>query len=138
MEIEFPIEFLVPGTPVSFQTKSTKSKAQWKKRVREASQAALPDDAQLDAKTRISVTLYYLPDEPMVGDVDNVIKLTIDAMCKAVFSDDNQVERVVAQKFEPGNIFKFSNPSETFSEALDGEKPLLYIRVSNDPFEELT
>ncbi|MEA2951057.1 MAG: crossover junction endodeoxyribonuclease RusA [Alphaproteobacteria bacterium] len=73
----------------------------------------------------------------MQGDVDNIVKLILDAMKRYIFIDDHQVERVVVQKFEPGNVFNFSNPSEVLIEALNSEKPLLYIRVSNDPFEEL-
>jgi len=49
----------------------------------------------------------------MTGDVDNIVKPILDAMTKFIYVDDQQVERVVVQKFEPDNIFTFSNPSET-------------------------
>lgn len=64
-------------------------------------------------------------------------KPILDSLCKHIYMDDAQVERVVVQKFEPGNVFSFQKPSETFVKALFGEKPLLYVRVSNDPTEEL-
>jgi hypothetical protein len=51
--------------------------------------------------------------------------------------DDDQVERVLVQKFEPGKIFHFNSPSATLEGALAAEKPLLYVRLSDDPFEEL-
>jgi len=47
------------------------------------------------------------------------------------------LQRIVVQKFEPGNVFNFSNLSVTFVDAIAGPKPVLYVRVSNDPFEEL-
>lgn len=83
------------------------------------------------------MTIYYFPAQRMQGDVDNIVKFILDAMKQHIFIDDRQVERVVVQKFEPGNVFNFANPSETLIEALNSDKPLVYIRVSNDPFEEL-
>jgi hypothetical protein len=52
--------------------------------------------------------------------------------------DDRQVERVVVQKFEPDRIFPFATPSSTLEDALTRSKPLLYVRLTDDPFEELT
>lgn len=136
MEIEFPIEFIVSGTPVSFQAKRNESKEEWKERVRDACTAVVPRPHFVSDEL-MAVTLYYLPDEPMQGDVDNIVKLVIDAMCKHIYLDDRQVERIVVQKFEPGNVFSFSQPTQTFAKALSVERPVLYVKVSNDPFEEL-
>jgi hypothetical protein len=136
MEIEFPIEFIVHGTPVSAGAKRAASREEWKGRVRSASSKAL-SKPHFASDSRIAVTLYYLPNEPMEGDVDNIVKLILDALCRHVYIDDKQVERVVVQKFEPGNVFSFSRPTPTFARALAGPKPALYVRVSNDPFEEL-
>ena len=85
----------------------------------------------------MSVTLYYLPDEEMEGDIDNIVKPVLDALCKHIYLDDHQVERVLVQKFEPGNVFSFGQPTSVFSSALIAEKPVLYVRVSNAPFEDL-
>lgn len=136
MEIEFPIEFLVRGTPVSFQSKRPESREEWKGRVRSASASVIPQP-YFASGDRMSITLYYLPKEPMQGDVDNIVKPVLDALSRHIFIDDRQVERVLVQKFEPGNVFGFVRPTETFAEALAGEKPVLYVRVSNDPFEDL-
>lgn len=73
----------------------------------------------------------------MQGDVDNIVKLVLDALCEHIYRDDNQVERVVVQKFEPGNVFPFRSPSAALSEALKRAKPALYVRLSGDPFEDL-
>ena len=85
----------------------------------------------------MAVTIYSLPGEPMQGDVDNIVKLILDALCKHIYFDDKQVERVVVQKFEPGNAFTLTEPSELFVQALEAPKPIVYIRVTNDPFEDL-
>lgn len=73
----------------------------------------------------------------MAGDIDNIVKPILDALGSHIYRDDRQVHRVLVQKFEPGNIFPFGAPSPTLEEALLREKPILYIRLSDDPFEDL-
>ena len=136
MEIVFPIEFVVGGTPVSSGAKRPETKNEWKERVKAASRTALPE-GHWASKGRIAVTLFYFPAEPRGGDVDNIVKLVLDALCKHIYIDDSQVERVLVQKFEPGNIFRFTSPSSGLEMALSRTKPVLYVRLSNDPFEDL-
>lgn len=136
MEIEFPIEFLVSGTPVSLSSQNPNAREQWKDRVKRASSNSLPNP-HFASSERLAVTIYYFPAEAMQGDVDNIVKLILDGMCRHVFIDDRQVERIVVQKFEPGNIFSFSSPTQPMIDAISGDKPILYVKVSNDPFEEL-
>jgi crossover junction endodeoxyribonuclease RusA len=137
LEPEFPIEFLVHGTPVSLQAKRPESRAQWQERVRLASRAVLPE-GHWATTGRVSVTMYYFPDAPMRGDIDNIVKPVLDALGRHIYLDDSQVERVVIQKFEPGNIFSFATPSATLAAAMDARKPVLYVRLSENPFEELS
>lgn len=136
MEPDFPFEFIVPGTPVSFQRSNSRAKQEWKELVRSSSAAHLPE-MHFATRERLAITLFYYPEDQMVGDVDNIVKLTLDAMCQHLYIDDDQVERLVVQKFERDRIFSFSDPSETLAACMLGEKPALYIRVSTDPYEEL-
>jgi crossover junction endodeoxyribonuclease RusA len=106
-------------------------------RVRQAGSASLPEGHFLTDRP-IAVTLYYFPSDRMQGDIDNIVKPVLDALCRHVYFDDQQVERVWVQKFEPGKIFRFSAPSDVLSSAIQGEKPLLYVRLSDDPAEGLT
>jgi len=87
---------------------------------------------------RVAATLYYFPDTVMQGDIDNIVKPVLDALGRHIYIDDSQVERVVVQKFEPGNVFPFSTPSFTLEDAINHPKPLLYVRLSVDPFEDLS
>jgi crossover junction endodeoxyribonuclease RusA len=84
----------------------------------------------------MAVTLFYFPAEPMEGDIDNIIKPILDSLSGHIYIDDRQVERIVIQRFEPDGYFPFEGPSERLVEAIAGEKPTLYIRLSTDPFEE--
>jgi crossover junction endodeoxyribonuclease RusA len=73
----------------------------------------------------------------MAGDIDNIVKPVLDALGNHIYVDDRQVHRVLVQKFEPGNVFGFEAPSPTLQDALNRAKPILYVRLSNDPFEDL-
>jgi crossover junction endodeoxyribonuclease RusA len=137
LEPDFPIEFIVEGTAVSLQTKRTEAKAEWQTRVKDASRAVL-SEGHWATRGRIAATLYYFPDTIMQGDIDNIVKPILDALGRHIYVNDSQVERVVVQKFEPGNVFLFSAPTPALEEALNRPKPLLYVRLSDDPFEELT
>ena len=136
MELGFPIEFLVRGTPVSFQAKNPAARVGWKNRVRAASVAVIPQP-HFASQDRMAITLFYLPEDRVQGDIDNIVKLILDALSAHIYVDDAQVERVVVQKFEPGNVFNFSNPTTAVVDAITGPKPVVYVRVSNDPFEDL-
>ena len=134
---EFPLEFLVLGTPVSAQSQNEKSRTEWKARVRASAIGVLPE-GHWATSDRMSAILYYFPAVQMQGDVDNIVKLVLDAMKQHIYVDDRQVERVVVQKFEPGNVFPFASPSHKLAEAMERENSVLYIRLSTDPFEDLS
>jgi hypothetical protein len=135
VEIDFPVEFVVLGTPVSAQAKRRESIEQWQARVREASRVALPE-GHFASPGPISITLFYFPAADMAGDIDNIVKPILDALRRHIYLDDRQIERLVVQKFEPGRVFQFNSLSAVLSEALGAEKPLLYVRLSDDPYED--
>jgi hypothetical protein len=136
VEISFPVEFVVHGVPVSLQVKRADARANWRDRIRRASLQVLPE-GHFATKAPVAVTLLYFPDKDMQGDIDNIVKPILDALGQHIYLDDRQVERVWVQKFEPDRIFPFSSPSPSLTLALRGVKPLLYVRVSNDPAEGL-
>lgn len=104
--------------------------------IQDAARAALPEGAWL-LTDPIAVTLYIFPAAQMQGDIDNRVKPILDAMAKCVYIDDEIVERVVVQKFEPERIFAFEDPSPTLLSALEKQEPVVYIRISGDVHEEL-
>jgi crossover junction endodeoxyribonuclease RusA len=136
VEIQFPLEFVVAGTPVSLQARRRESLDEWKGRVIEASRTVLPE-GHFATDDPLSITLYYFPDAEMQGDIDNIVKPILDALERHIYIDDRQIHRVLVQKFEPGNVFSFTQPSPKLGNALEQPKPALYIRLSDDPFEDL-
>lgn len=136
MEPDLPLEFLVAGTAVSAQASSA-SRTQWRSRVSRAGSAGLEEGAWL-LTDAVSVTIYLFPAAALAGDVDNRVKPILDAMTGTIYADDALVERLVVQKFEPDRVFAFSDPSTCLLDALRAQKPLVYVRVTGDPHEELS
>jgi hypothetical protein len=68
----------------------------------------------------------------MQGDVDNIMKPIIDALINIAYLDDNDVERVIVQKFEPQTDWVIADPSEQLALALDTDLPVVYVRVDDD------
>ncbi|MGK6317187.1 RusA family crossover junction endodeoxyribonuclease [Neorhizobium sp. DT-125] len=71
----------------------------------------------------------------MAGDIDNIVKLTLDAMIPVIYLDDGLIDRVLVQRFNPSAGAAFADPSDTLVEALGSEEPILYIRVDAVPEE---
>lgn len=122
---------------MSQQAKRAASKVEWQERVKSASLAVLPE-GHWATESGVAATLFYFPAEAMQGDLDNIVKPVLDALSRHVYIDDSQIERIVVQKFEPENLFPFATPSATLEQAMTHPKPVLYIRLSDDPFEELS
>lgn len=136
LEPDLPFEFIVPGTPLSLQA-STDSKEAWKRTVAGFARAALPFGSWL-LTDPLAVTIYIFPDGQLSGDIDNRVKPILDAMNRCVYDDDGLIERVVVQKFEPGKVFSFGNPSAILADALEAAKPVTYVRITSDLHEELS
>lgn len=130
-DICFPLEFVVEGTPLSLQA-SGKSRAMWKQRVKDASFIALPEQ-HVVCDNRLGIEIYHFPAVEMEGDIDNIVKPILDALCKHIYFDDRQIARVVVQKFEPDQPGVFINPTAVLTSALAGTKPTTYIRITDSP-----
>lgn len=72
------------------------------------------------------------------GRLDNRVKPILDGMSGCVYADDQQIERLVVQKFEPGRVYAFASPSACLAAALGADGPVVYIRITDQLFEELS
>jgi crossover junction endodeoxyribonuclease RusA len=124
VEIEFPLEFLVEGTPVSLQAKERKSIERWKSRVVQASRAVLPE-GHFATSAPMAITLFYFTVDEMEGDLDNIVKPILDALERHIYMDDSQIHRIVVQKFELEDPFRFPSPSPTLYTALNKSESVL-------------
>ncbi len=136
LEPTLPFEFIVKGIAISAQG-SPRSKGAWKEAIRGAARSALPEGAwQLFAP--LEVTIFLFPAAVMQGDIDNRVKPILDALSGYVYRDDEQVERLVVQRFSPWQPSRFLNPSEVLISALGADGPVVYIRVADDLQRELS
>lgn len=127
VEIEFPLELMVPGVPLSLQA-SAASREEWKERIRTAAKEVLPE-GHFAAEGPMKVTIYYFTDAPANVDIDNIVKPIFDSLSRFIYLDDNQVERLVVQKFEPGRLFTFTSPSPRLAETIDSDGPRVYLQI---------
>ncbi|MER9586744.1 RusA family crossover junction endodeoxyribonuclease [Mesorhizobium sp. M0276] len=134
---ELPLEFNVIGTPVSFQSDNSKAKGEWKSKVLAAAMAAIEGGSWAFDETRLAVTMFYFPQSPMPGDLDNIVKLTLDALQPNLYLDDELIDRILAQRFDPAGSFTFAAPSNVLVSAMALEEPVLYIRVAEVPLEDV-
>jgi crossover junction endodeoxyribonuclease RusA len=129
----FPFEFFVAAVPRSMDA-SPDSRQRWKAQLQEAARrrvAELVEFPWLDDRP-LALSVYYFPPTPMVGDIDNVIKPIMDALVGVAYIDDRVVERVLAQKFEPGVKWSFAQSSQVLAAALLTATPVVYVRVDDD------
>jgi len=127
VQIEFPIEVVVQGVPLSLRA-STTSKDAWKQRIRERAKSELPE-GHFAAEGPMRVRIYYFSDAAMSVDLDNIIKPILDSFCRFIYVDDRQVEWLDVRKFEPGRLFTFASPSPKLAETIDMEGPRVYLQV---------
>jgi Holliday junction resolvase RusA-like endonuclease len=133
-EALFPLEVVLPGTPVTLQSKNAPRREAWKARVAEAARDRQRETYEvgfLDDRA-LAVTIYYFPSAPMDGDLDNIVKLILDGLCGHAFLDDRAIERIIVQKFEPEAGWEFLSITDQLASALDTEAPVVYIRVDDD------
>ena len=134
---ELPIEFNVTGTPVSFQSESARAKADWKAKVLAAALGEVEGGSWAFDQTRLAVTMFYFPQAPMLGDVDNIVKLTLDALIPNIYLDDSLVDRVVVQRFDPTGRYSFVSPTDKLISAMAEDAPVLYVRISEISLEDI-
>src|ERR1035438_736292 len=107
MEIAFPIEFLVRGTPVSLSSQNANAREQWKNRIKDASSRALPSP-HFASVARLAVTISggaYAGRRRQYCET-NTRRYVPPCICGRSTS-----RAYCFQKFEPGSIFSFSKPA---------------------------
>ncbi len=132
--LPFPFEFLINDTPKSLQSRNADARERWKQKVRRIAREhvnALRDWVFLDQRP-LAATIFYFPPAEMEGDVDNIAKLILDGMKEVIYLEDDVIERVTVQKFEPHYTWTFRSLTSKLEEAVRGELPVLYIRIDDD------
>ncbi len=134
ISLPFPIEFVIRDTPRSHQSPNTKGKELWKRKVGEIASAhakTLRDFFFIDHRP-LAATIFYFPLTRMSGDVDNIVKLIVDGMTTILYPDDQLLERIIVQKFEPDIEPVFHSLTPALKQAVETDPPVIYIRIDDD------
>lgn len=86
------VDFVIPGTPRTPQTKSQKSRNDWKAKVRAAAEKARPNNHPPFTEELSAIIVHFYTETTNI-DVDGIAKLILDALKGAVIEDDGLIHR---------------------------------------------
>jgi Holliday junction resolvase RusA-like endonuclease len=129
------MEFVVLGTPRTAQTKSPKSRADWRDRVAVAARGARGvGTAPIGGEVSVSITYFHVDDS--IIDADNIIKPVLDASNDILWYDDFQVTEVKSRRSRVISGFTPINPSSALLRALNDHQQFLWVRIYGPPNHE--
>jgi Holliday junction resolvase RusA-like endonuclease len=104
-----PFEFIVPGRPVSNQTKDKSRLKAWRQKVSQVAAQMWGSDLPTLSLVHIQLTHYFdVPNgkEDTVPDSDNIVKPIREALRGVVYEHDYQVTDVVSRRRNLNSSFK--------------------------------
>jgi hypothetical protein len=123
-----PFEFLVPGQPLSLQTKSRRHLQLWKALVRAEAGKVWPAAVAPMSSVRVRITIVHLyTGRP--ADVDNIIKPIVDALVGLVIKDDLQVIDVDSHR-RPLAAPHPANLPALLEQGIASKREFVYVRLS--------
>ncbi|MDQ3934329.1 MAG: RusA family crossover junction endodeoxyribonuclease [Actinomycetota bacterium] len=130
-----PIEFVVPGTPISGQSPGP-TLEDWKGRIRRAAREVAP--GPLPTRDDVSLTITYLYEEhPTTADLDNLVKAIQDALAGILFDNDSQVCDLRCRRRDIYGAYVVADVSPTLVQAIQAGAECVYIRVEDPPSSEV-
>ena len=126
-----PIEFIIPGPPVSQQTRHRVQLHAWKGKVRTAARQRWPSDVLL-VRDDVRIIVRYFHEKPTVRiDGDNLLKPVQDALIGLVYDDDRQVIDAITQKRPIDDPVYVRHISRVLAEGFSQGDEFVYIRIGN-------
>lgn len=120
--------FAVIGLPVSQQA-SPPSKRRYQTTVAKAASNSVVSPIKDDEKIKIEID-WFSESFQNKPDVDNIIKPIQDALKGIIFVDDNQVESIVARKYDILSVIRFwREPLCIIEPLMNGHKEYVFVRI---------
>src|SRR5665213_2023042 len=94
-------ELVVPGIPVSLQSKNSARRLAWKEKVAEAARSVV-DESDLIMFEDLAVLIVHFCFDWDEGDLDNIAKPILDGLVGPVMTDDRQVTQLTLRRTELG------------------------------------
>jgi hypothetical protein len=127
-------EFVIPGIPLSVNSKDAKKKQRWIDHVRACATEHLPEDGfPIVEDVCVSVTYFHVG--PTDVDIDNILKRIIDGMYPEVMVDDAQIQDVSASRRDVLDG-SFRNPPSIVLPYLITGEPFVYVTVYSAMLQE--
>ena len=136
VNLVLPCEFILPGRPVSNQTKDKSKLQAWVKRVRQAASQSWASDRPSDEFVRIRLTYYFEArsgNEDSVPDSDNIIKPVRTALVSGVYEHDYQVTDVVSRRKNLNGSFRVKGMSPLLAEGFIQGVEFVHVRIEHAP-----
>ena len=130
-----PFEFIIPGPPVSHQSRNKAKLKAWRQEVRARAEARWRRVRPLTAALKITVSYYHKGVRAGI-DNDNLLKPIQDALIGLVYQDDRLITDTIVRKTSidaPLRVRGFSLP---FLKALAQGHEFLHVVIDMAPSHE--
>ena len=122
-----PVEFVLEGPPVSYQSHNRERLREWQERVQEAAREVWQGEP---VSIPVQVTIvYFFGDDPVRLDGDNLAKQILDALNQIVYSDDRWVTDIIIRRRDKRWVFQVSPVSALLLTALQQTTDCIYVGV---------
>jgi Holliday junction resolvase RusA-like endonuclease len=128
----FPLEFTVPGPPISHQSRNRAVLEAWRKTVRDAAARCWGNPPVSGLSLKITVS-YYHEGESVRIDNDNMVKPVQDALNGLVYADDRQITDTIVRKTSIDGLFRVRGYSLVLLAALARGDAFLHIVIDHTP-----
>ena len=129
-----PFEFVVPGSPVSQQTRRKELLREWMHTVQQVARQGWVAEPPLVGAVAVTITWFYDSD---LLDVDNIPKAVLDALKGIVYDDDRRVSDLLCRKRDLSEELVIQNPSTTLLDSLHDGQPFLHVSVAEATTREI-
>ena len=136
VNLVLPCEFILPGRPVSNQTKDKSKLQAWVKRVRQVASQSWESDRPCDEFVRMRLTYYFETrsgNEDSVPDSDNIIKPVRTALVSVVYQHDYQVTDVISRRKNLNGSFRVKGMSPLLAEGFIQGVEFVHVRIEHAP-----
>lgn len=131
-----PFEFILPGRPVSNQTKDkTKLKA-WQRTVRRVAAQMWEGSTPWEDPVRMKLTYYFeAPNgkEDTIPDSDNIVKPVREALVGVVYSYGHQVTDVISRRRNLNGSFRVKGISLQLAEGFIQGIEFVHVMIEHAP-----
>jgi Holliday junction resolvase RusA-like endonuclease len=131
-----PFEFILPGRPVSYQTKDKTRLKAWQKTVRQVATCLWESDRPCEGCVRIKLTYYFeAPSgkEDSVPDSDNIVRPIREALVGVVYPYDHRVTDVISRRRNLNGSFRVKGMSPILAEGFIQGVEFVHVRIEDAP-----